>query len=113
MAADRLTVGHAAARTRLLVAGPKPVSGHGAGLRARWFLPDRDVAAAVAGEGGAVPVAPPLAQAQAGQPRHEAQLGRPHVAVRRAVRRKLALDGPVVMGHGELRCDVLDRKSVV
>jgi len=59
------------ARARVLA----PVStGRSAFDELLGLLPDRDVAAACAGEGLAVPVAPPVAQRHPGKARHEIQL---------------------------------------
>ena len=46
------------------------------------LLPDRDVPAALAGERLPAPVLPPVAQPHPGQPRHQVELGRPHVPER-------------------------------
>src|SRR3954471_15540267 len=48
-------------------------------VRLRRLPPHRDMAGAVAGEGRAVPVGPPVRQVETGQPRHQVELGRPHV----------------------------------
>src|SRR6266516_6396374 len=71
-------------------------------LTATTFLPVRDVAPAVAGEGLALPVAPALAQGHPGESRHEVQLGRPSVALRRRVGFKLAVYHPEMMGKRDL-----------
>src|SRR5205807_7321094 len=46
------------------------------------LLPDADELRALAREGLALPTAPALAQPHAGEPRHQVELRRPHVAER-------------------------------
>src|SRR6516165_4885047 len=57
----------------------------------RRLLPHRDVAPALAGEWRTLPVAPAPAQGHPGEPRHQVQLGRPHVAERDRERLYLAV----------------------
>src|SRR5579863_5702257 len=47
-----------------------------------WLSPDRDVGAAVGGEGLAVPASPAVAQPEAGELGHQIELGGPRVAER-------------------------------
>src|SRR5580698_578097 len=65
-------------------------------------LPHRYVAPALGSEGSAGPVAPPSAQGEAGQSRHQVQLSGPYVAERRGEGLELAARDPVVMGDGDL-----------
>ena len=71
------------------------------------FLPDRDVAAALAGEGFPVPAAPPLGRVQSGDTGHEIQFGGPHITVWRRERSQLTIDDPVVVRDRELSRDVV------
>src|ERR1700735_2255379 len=95
---------HRAGRSRR--ASPQPSDPLMARGYSRGFLPYGDVGAAVAGEGLALPAAPPLAQGQPRDPGHQVELGRPQVTVRRGECLRLTVDNPVVMRDRDLRGDV-------
>lgn len=54
-------------------------------VRSGAYLVHRDLAPALGGERLAVPVGPPVSEAEAGEPCHEVELGGPDVAIGRGV----------------------------
>lgn len=83
------------------------IMGDGALLGPRRLLPDGDVLGALAGEGLPLPASPTLAQGHPRQPRHEVQLGGPHVAERHRERLEPSVEHPVVMRDQALSGDVV------
>src|SRR5262249_41026886 len=89
------------------------------------LLPYRDVLRALVGERRAIPVGPALAELETGEPCHEVELARPHVAARHRetlrtglVMRDEALldevvlvDADVVVAHGEGHVALAGRKA--
>ena len=98
---------------RLSGDGQSSVSDPPTGARPSWgtrpsrdLLPDRDVGSALARERLALPPAPALAQPQAGDPRHQVELGRPDVAERNRAGGPRAVAKPPVVRDEALRDDV-------